>query len=141
MSTEVFSTLSQFYHFIQIFDNIYFSQILFWFYLDQIWVKSIESEFFRHGRASKVMGCFIYILDSSNSSSITFWTNQFGSSSSRRNWTSIWTGNSNGSWTDKQSSYFSTVKEMSVNATLFSCKNHNKQILKWFWNVVEIALN
>ena len=53
--------------------------------------------------------CFIYILDSSNSSSITFWTSQF-SSSSRSNWTGIWTGNSNGSWTDKQSSHFSTAK-------------------------------
>ena len=27
------------------------------------------------------VGCFIYILDSSNSNSITFWTSQFGSSS------------------------------------------------------------
>ena len=62
------------------------------------------------------MGCFIYILDSSNSSSITFWTNQFGSSS-RSNWIGIWTGNSNGIWTDKQSSHFSTAKEMSVKAT------------------------
>ena len=64
------------------------------------------------------MGCFIYILDSSNSSSITFWTSQFRSSS-RSNWTGIWTGNSNGSWTDKQSSHFSTAKEMSVKATFF----------------------
>ena len=61
---------------------------------------------------------FIYILDSSNSSSITFWTSQFGSSS-RSNWTGIWTGNSNGSWTDKQSSHFSTAKEMSAKATFF----------------------
>ena len=37
------------------------------------------------------MGCFSYILDSSNSSSITFWTSQFGSSSR-----SNWTVNSNG---------------------------------------------
>ena len=64
------------------------------------------------------MGCFIYILDSSNSSSITFWTSQFGSSS-RSNWIGIWTGNSNGIRTDKQSSHFSTVKEMSVKATFF----------------------
>ena len=35
------------------------------------------------------MGRFIYILDSSNSSSITFWTSKF-SSSSRINWTGIW---------------------------------------------------
>ena len=55
-----------------------------------------------------------YILDSSNSSSITVWTNQFGSSS-RSNWTGIWTGNSN----DKQSSHFSTATEMGVKATLF----------------------
>ena len=45
------------------------------------------------------MGCFIYILDNSNSSSFTFWSSQFASSS-RSNWTGIWTGNSNGSWTD-----------------------------------------
>ena len=64
------------------------------------------------------MGCFIYILDSSNSSSITFWTSQFGSSS-RSNWTGIWTGNSNGSWTDKQSSHFSTAKEIRVKAKFF----------------------
>ena len=49
---------------------------------------------------------FIYILDSSNSSSITFWTSKF-SSSSRNNWIGIWTGNLNGSWTDKQSYHFS----------------------------------
>ena len=64
------------------------------------------------------VGCFIYILDCSNSSSITFCTSQFGSSS-RSNWTVIWTGNSNGSLTDKQSSQFSTAKEMSVKATFF----------------------
>ena len=64
------------------------------------------------------LDCFIYILDSWNSSSITFWTSQFGSNS-RSNWTSIWTGNSNGSWTDKQSFHFSTAKEMSVKATFF----------------------
>ena len=67
--------------------------------------------------------CFIYILDSSNSSSITSWTIQFGSSS-RSNWAVIWTSNSNGSWTDKSD----------------ECKNHNKQILKWCWNVVKILL-
>ena len=39
-------------------------------------------------------------------------------SSSRSNWTGIWTGNSNGSWTDKESSHFSIVKEMSVKAAL-----------------------
>ena len=50
------------------------------------------------------MGCFIY--------------SQLGSSS-RSNWTGLWTGNSNGSWTDKQPSHFSTVKEMSVKATFF----------------------
>ena len=55
---------------------------------------------------------------SSNSSSFTFWSSQFASSS-KSNWTGIWTGNSNGSWTDKQSSHFSTAKEMSVKATFF----------------------
>ena len=55
-------------------------------------------------------GCFIYNLGSSNSSSITFWTSQFGSSS-RSNWTGVWTVNSNGSRTDKQSSHFSKRDE------------------------------
>ena len=41
-----------------------------------------------------IMSCFIYILDSSNSSTITFL-----SSSSRYNWNGIWAGSSNGSWT------------------------------------------
>ena len=59
----------------------------------------------------------MYILDSSNSTSITFLTSQFSSSSS--NWTGTWTGNSNGSWTDTQSSHFSTAKEMRVKATFF----------------------
>ena len=63
-------------------------------------------------------GRFIYILDSSNSSSFTFWSSQF-TSSSRSNWTSIWTGNSNGTWTDKQSSHFSTANEIRVKATFF----------------------
>ena len=51
---------------------------------------------------TKTLGCFIYILDSSNSSSFTFWSSQYASSS-RKIWACIWTGNSNGTWTDKQS--------------------------------------
>ena len=43
-------------------------------------------------------GCFIYILDSSNSRSFMIWS-RWLASSSRSNWTCIWTGNSNGSWT------------------------------------------
>ena len=66
----------------------------------------------------KALGRFIYILDSSNSSSFTFGSSKLASSS-RSNWTGIWTGNSNGSWTDKHSSHFSTAKEMSVKATFF----------------------
>ena len=38
---------------------------------------------------------------------------------SRSNWTSIWPGNSNGSWTDEHSPHISTAKEISVKATLF----------------------
>ena len=58
-------------------------------------------------------------------------TSQF-TSSSRSNWTSIWTGNSNCTWTDKQSSHFSTAKEIRVKTSFFfSCTNYNKQILKW----------
>ena len=84
---------------------------------------------------------FIYILDSSNSSSFTFWSSTLASSS-RSNWTGIWTSNSNDSWTDKHSSHFSTAKEIKVQKLhSFWCKNHNKQILKWCWNDVEILLN
>ena len=89
-----------------------------------------------------ILGRFIYILDSSNSSSITFWTTQF-SSSSRGNWTGIWTSNSNGSWTveliNKQLSHFSTAKEWSVKATFFFINNH--KLLKLCWNEAEILLN
>ena len=56
---------------------------------------NVKSRIFFHD-SDIALGCFIYILDSSNSSSITFWTSWFGSSS-RSNWTSIWTSNSNGS--------------------------------------------
>ena len=85
-------------------------------------------------------GHFIYILDSSNSSSFTFWSSQFASSS-RRIWTVIWTGNWKGTWTDKQSSHFITAKEIRVKAKFFSCYNHNKPILRWCWNHAEILLN
>ena len=60
-------------------------------------------------------GCFIYILNSSNPSSVTFWCSQFNFSS-RSNCTDIWTGNSKAF---KHSSHFSTSKEMSVKATFF----------------------
>ena len=91
-------------------------------------------------RKTKVpMVGFIYILDSSNSSSFTFWSSQFASSS-RSYWTGIWTSNSNGSWTDKHSSHFSTAKAMSVKATLFFILKP-QQMLKWCWNVAEILLN
>ena len=79
--------------------------------------------------------CFIYILDSSNSSSITFWTSMFGSSS-RCNWTGTWTSNSNGSWTDKQSSHFSTAKEIilfHVTITTNKFWNDAGMMLKSFW--------
>ena len=64
------------------------------------------------------MGRFIYVLDSLNSSSFTFLSSKLASSS-RSNWTGIWTGNSNGSWTDKHSSHFSTAKEISLKATFW----------------------
>ena len=69
-------------------------------------------------KLNKTWGRFIYILDSSNSRSFTFWSSQFACSS-RSNWTSLWTGYSNGTWTDKQSSHFSTAKEISVKAKFF----------------------
>ena len=56
-------------------------------------------------------GGFIYILDSSNSSS--FPLIGLVSSLLALEATGIWTSNSNGSWTDKQSSHFNTAKEAS----------------------------
>ena len=104
--------------------------------------KKVFSPNSHSNRISKYLNttlvCFIYILDSSNSSSFTFWTSHF-TSSSRCNWTGISTGNSNDSWTDKHSSHFSTAKEMSVKATFFFM--WKTTILKWCWNVVEILLN
>ena len=80
--------------------------------------------------------CFIYILDSSNSSSIIFWTSKF-SSSSESNRTSIWTGNSNGSWTDKQSSHFSTSKKDEFKSYILF---HVKTTTNRFWNDAEMLL-
>ena len=71
---------------------------------------------FRNLQMSLTESRFIYILDSSNSNSFTFWSSRF-TSSSRSNWTGISTGNSNGTWTDIQSSHFSTAKEISVKGT------------------------
>ena len=82
--------------------------------------------------------CFIYILNSSNSSSFIFWTCQFASSS-RCNWTGISTANSNGTWTDKESSNFSTYskRDKCTSYILF----HVTITTKFFWNDVEILLN
>ena len=81
------------------------------------------------------MGCFIYILDISISTSFKFWSSQFASSSR-----SNWTGNSNGTWTDKQSSHFGTAKEIRVKATFFHVtittnkfRNGAEMMLKSFW--------
>ena len=86
-------------------------------------------------KMTHTQGHFIYILDSSNSSSITFWTSKF-SCSSRSNWI----GNSNASWTDKQSSHFSTAKAtaraMTVKATVISCKNTTHKL----WNPTELVI-
>ena len=67
---------------------------------------------------SILKGRFIYTLDSSNSSSFTFLSSKLAYGS-RSNLTGIWTSDSNGSWTDKHSSDFSTAKEMSITATFF----------------------
>ena len=83
--------------------------------LNKVCVHTVSSQFFGSFHS---LTCFIYILDSSNSSLFTFWTSQF-TSSSRCNWTGISTGNSNGSWTDKHWCHFSKAKEMSVKATSF----------------------
>ena len=63
-----------------------------------------------------LLGCFIYILNRSNFSSFTFWSSKLASSS-RSNCTDIWTGNSNGNWTYKHSTHFSTAKDVTVKAT------------------------
>ena len=100
-------------------EEIWANSIFYWLRLDRalkVFFSSGDTVRKVHTILNYRKGCSLYILDSSNSSSITFWTSQF-SSSCRSNWTGIWSGNSNGSWTDKQSSHFSTVKEMSVKAT------------------------
>ena len=83
------------------------------------------------------MGCFIYILDSSDSSSFTCWSSKLASSS-RSNWTGIRAGNSYGIWTDKQSFHFITAKEISVKGTLFFMEKAQKtffeMMLKCCWN-------
>ena len=77
-----------------------------------------------------------------HSSSFTFWSSQFASSS-RSNWTSTWIGTSNGTWSDKQSSHFRTVKEITVKATFFfilpSQQTNLKMMLKWSWNHSELV--
>ena len=78
-----------------------------------------------------------YILDSSNFSSFTFWSSKLASTS-RSNWTGIWTVTWNGSWTDKHSSHFSTAKE------IHKCKSyilfHVKTTTNNFWNDAEMLL-
>ena len=76
------------------------------FLAERLFLKCYEDDIY-------IKGCFIYILDSSNSSSFKFWSSQFATSSR-----SNWTGNSNGTWTDKQTSHFSK-KKISVKAKLF----------------------
>ena len=77
-----------------------------------------------------LMVCFIYILDSSNSSSFTFWTSQLTSSSR-------WTELVSQPVTDKHSSHFSTAKEMSVKATFFF---DVQTTTNKFWNDAEMLL-
>ena len=75
------------------------------------------------------LGRFIYIRDSLNSSSFTFWSSQLACSS-RSNWIGI----SNGTWNDKQSSHFRTAKEIRVKATFFFITTYK------FWNDAEMML-
>ena len=60
-----------------------------------------------------IKSCFIFIL--SNSTSFTIWSSQFAFSTR-----SNWTGNSNGTWTDKQST---TCKHLAITFSLL--KFHN----------------
>ena len=74
----------------------------------------------------------------------TFWTSKF-SSSYRSNWTGIWTGNSNGSWTCKQSSHFRTAKGWDERKSyiLFHVKPQQtdfEMMLKCCWNSSELVI-
>ena len=81
----------------------------------------------------ETLGHFIYIPDSSNSSSIPFWTSNF-SFSTRSNLT----GNSNGSWTYTQSAH--SKRNECKRYILFHIKtttnefwNNDVMLLKSFW--------
>ena len=103
-------------HSIKILIGIWGNSINFNFWANSSYVFPCSNRSSQQIRSS--VGCFIYILDSSNSSLFSFWSSQLASCS-RSNWTGVWNGNSNGTWTDKQSSHFSTAKEISVKATFF----------------------
>ena len=106
-------------------------------YPNTVWNRSRDSKarifLSSHNAALSLSssGCFIYILESPHSSLIIFWTSQFGSSS-RCNWTGIWTGNSNGSWTYKQSSHISYIL-FHVKTTTNKIWNDTETLLKSFW--------
>ena len=76
---------------------------------------------------------FIYILDSSNSTSFSFWSSRFAFSF-RSNWNGVSNRWSNGSWTNKHSYHFSTAKEIRVNCTFFF------KLLKWCWNHSQLVI-
>ena len=76
-------------------------------------------------------------LDSSNSSSFTFWISKLASST-RSNWTGIWNGTSNGSWTDEHSSHFHTAKDMHKRKSYILF--HVKTKTNTFWNNAEMLL-
>ena len=71
------------------------TSLRFWFFLSYlITTVKLRGDFWTlsHILTSVTMGRFIYILDSSNSSSITFWTSQFSSSSRCKwCWNDVWT--------------------------------------------------
>ena len=82
-----------------------------------------------------ILGRFFYILDSSNSSSFTFWSSKLASSS-RSNWTSIWTDNLNGTWTWTNISFQYSKRDECNSYILF----HVKTTTNRFWNGAEMLL-
>ena len=75
-----------------------------------------------HLEISFTWGCFIYSLSSKSDSS-----------SKKQNQTCLWTGNSNGSYTNKHSSHFGTVR---WKLHSFLCKSQTNKL----WNDAEMLL-
>ena len=92
---------------------------------------------------SDTKGRFIYIQDSSNSSSHFDLVSLplFLEATEPGEPVSEPVSSLNSTWTDKQSSHFSTEKEIRVNATFFSSYNHMfEMMVKWRWNPSKLVI-